>query len=62
MYVIDSRDTLSFARERAVRLQRGAASTLARRASWKRRSLGPWLRRHACRCTVDPAPLAHRSA
>lgn len=60
MFVIDSRDTLSFARERAVRLKYDAAPDLGRRASWKRRS--PWLRRHACRCSIDTAPLAHHSA
>ena len=62
MFVIDSRDTLSFAREHAVRLKDDAASDLNSRASWKRRSLVPWLRRHACRCNIDTAPLAHHSA
>jgi len=60
MFVIDSRDTLSFAREHAVRLKGDAAPDLSARASWKRRSLVSWLRRHACRCKIDTAPLAHR--
>jgi hypothetical protein len=62
MFVIDSRDTLSFAREHAVRLRNDATSDLTRRASWKRRSVGPRLRGHACRCNIDTAPLAHPSA
>jgi hypothetical protein len=62
MFLIDSRDTLSFAHEHARRLHGDAASDLTRRASWKRRSLGSWLRRHACRCNIDTAPLAHRPA
>jgi hypothetical protein len=62
MFVIDSLDTLSFAREHAVRLTDDAASDRSRRTSWKRRSLVVWLRRHACRCTIDTAPLAHHSA
>jgi hypothetical protein len=60
MFLIDSRDTLSFAREHAARLKDDVAS--ARRMSWRRRSLAPWLRRHACRCKIETAPLAHRSA
>jgi len=62
MLVIDSRDTLSFARERAVRLKDDASPDLGRRASWKQRSLVLWLRRHACCCNIDTAPLAHHSA
>ena len=62
MLVIDSRDTLSFAREHAVRLKDDAGSDLERRAPWQRRSLVPWLRRHACRGNIDTAPLAHHSA
>jgi hypothetical protein len=60
MFVIDSRDTLSFACEHAARLKGDAASDLSRRASWKRRSLVPWLGRRACRCDIDTA-LAHHS-
>jgi hypothetical protein len=62
MFVIDSRDTLSFAREHAGRLKDDAASDRTRRASWKRHSLVAWLRRHACRCNIEAAPLAHHSA
>ncbi len=62
MFLIDSRDTLSFAREHACRLHGDAASDSARRASWKKRSHAAWLRRHACRCHIDAAPLAHRPA
>jgi hypothetical protein len=62
MYVIDSRDTLSFAREHAVRLKDDAASHRSGRASWKRHSLVRWLRRHACLCSIDTAPLAQHSA
>jgi hypothetical protein len=54
MYAIDSRDTLSFAREHANRLREDAAPDR------KRRSPLAWLRRHACRCKIDTAPLAHR--
>jgi len=60
MFVIDSRDTLSFAREHAARLRDDAAS--GRRRSWKRHSPVLWLRRHACRCQIETAPLAHHSA
>jgi len=60
MYLIDSRDTLSFAREHASRLRDDTA--LVRRAPGKRRSLVQWIRRHACRCPIDTAPLAHRPA
>ena len=60
MNLIDSRDTLSFAREHASRLRDHAA--LTRRATGKRRSPVQWLRRHACRCQIDTAPLAHRPA
>jgi hypothetical protein len=60
MFVIDSRDALSFAREHAARLEADARS--ARRSSWKRRSIAPWLRRHACRCRIETAPLAYHSA
>ena len=59
MFVIDSRDSLIFAREHAVRLRYDAASAVTRRASPKRHPVGLWLRRHACRCS---APLAHHSA
>jgi hypothetical protein len=62
MSVIDSRDTLDFAHQHAVRLKADAASDRNRRASWKRRSLVRWLRRHACRCHIDTAPAAHHSA
>ena len=62
MLVIDSRDTLNFAREHAVRLKDDAASDLERRASSKRSRLVLWLRRHACRCDIDTAPLVHHSA
>jgi hypothetical protein len=58
MFLIDSRDTLSFAREHASRLRDDIA--LTRRAAGERRSLVPWLGRHACRCQIDTAPLAHR--
>ena len=51
MFVIDSRDTLSFAREHAARLRDDAARTRSGRTTWKRHSLVQWLRRHACRCT-----------
>jgi hypothetical protein len=61
MFVIDSRDTLSFARDHAVRLNDDAASDLSH-AFWKRRSLVQSLRRHARRCNIDTAPLAHHSA
>jgi hypothetical protein len=60
MFLIDSRDTLSFACEHALRLRDDAALDLTRRAAWKNGSLVPWLRRHACRCQIDTAPLAHR--
>jgi len=56
MFVIDSRDTLSFARERAERLRTDAAPR------GKKRSPVAWLRRHACRCKIESAPLAHHSA
>jgi len=62
MFVIDSRDTLSFAHEHTVRLKDDAASDPNRRASWKRRSLVPWLRRQASRCKIDTAPMVHHSA
>ena len=62
MFVIDARDTLSFAHEQAVRLKDDAASDRNRRAWWKRRSPVPWLRRHSCRCKIDTAPLARHSA
>ncbi len=62
MFVIDSRDTLSFAREHAARLKDDAASDRSGRTTWKRHSLVAWLRRHACRCTIDTAPLAQHSA
>jgi hypothetical protein len=62
MFVIDSRDTLMFARERAVRLRADAGPDRVRRVSWKRRTLGPWLRRHGCCSHIDAAPLAHHSA
>jgi hypothetical protein len=62
MFRIDSRETLRFAREHARRLHGDVLSNRAQRASWKRRSLVPWFRRHACRCHIDPAPLAHRAA
>ena len=58
MFVIDSRDTLSFAREHARRLGDDAAGAQTR----KRRSLVTWLRRHACRCRVDRTPLVQRPA
>ena len=60
MYLIDSRDTLSFAREHASRLRDDNA--LIRRAAGKRRFRVQWIRRHACRCQIDTAPLAHRPA
>ena len=60
MYVIDSRDILSFAREHAARLKDDVPAD--RHMSWKRRSLAPWLRRHVCRCQIETAPLAHHSA
>jgi hypothetical protein len=56
MYVIDSRDTINFAREHAKRLREDAAPDR------KRRSPVAWLRRHTCRCKVEAAPLAHRPA
>jgi hypothetical protein len=56
MFVIDSRDTLSFARERAARL----GEDVARKS--RSRSPSSWLRRHACRCRIEIAPLAHRPA
>jgi hypothetical protein len=62
MFLIDSRDTLSFAREHALRLRDDAALDLTRRAAWKHGSLVPWLRRHVRRCQIDTAPLAHRPA
>jgi hypothetical protein len=61
MFVIDSRDTLSFAREHVARLKGDAAPDFRPRASWKRHSLVSWLRRHACRYN-NTAPLAHPSA
>jgi len=61
MFAIDSRDTLHFAREHAVRLN-DVASHRKRRASWKRRSLVAWLRRHVCRFNIDTAPVAHHPA
>jgi hypothetical protein len=60
MYVIDSRDTLSFAREHAARLKDDVSSDPRR--SWRRHPLAPWLRRHVCRCKIETAPLAHHSA
>jgi hypothetical protein len=60
MYVIDSRDTLSFAREHAAWLKDEVSPD--RRAPSRQRSLATWLRRHACRCKIETAPLAHRSA
>jgi hypothetical protein len=60
MFFIDSRDSLSFACEHATRLRGDAEPDLTWHAASKRRSLGPWLRRHACRCRIDAAPLAHR--
>jgi hypothetical protein len=62
MFRIDSRDKLRVAREHARRLHGDVLSNRARRASWKRSSLAPWFRRHACRCHIDPAPLPHRPA
>jgi hypothetical protein len=62
MFVIDSRDTLSFAREHVARLKGAEASDLKHRVSWKQRSRVSWLRRHACRCNIETAPLAHHSA
>jgi hypothetical protein len=60
MYVIDSRDTLSFAREHAARLKDDAPWDQG--ISARRRTLATWLRRHGCRCKIETAPLAHHSA
>ena len=60
MYVIDSLDTLSFAREHAARLEDEVSPH--RSTLWRRPSLATWLRRHVCRCNIETAPLAHRSA
>jgi hypothetical protein len=57
MFLIDARDTLVFAKEQASRLRDEAAADRTRHS---RRSLVHWLRRHACHCRVDAAPLAHR--
>ena len=62
MFFIDSRDSLSSARKHAARLRGDAEPDLTWHAASKRRSLVPWLRRHACRCRIDAAPLAHRPA
>ena len=62
MFFIDPRDSLSFAREHAGRLRGDAEPHLTWHAAPRRRSLVPWLRRHACRCRIDVAPLAHRPA
>jgi hypothetical protein len=62
MFFIDSRDSLSLAREQVARLRGDAEHDMSWLAASKRRSLVPWLRRHACRCRVDAAPLAHRPA
>jgi len=56
MFIIDSRDTLSFARERAERLRTDAA------LRGKKRSPVAWLRSRVCRCRIETAPLAHRPA
>jgi hypothetical protein len=60
MYVIDSRDTLSFAREHAAHLKDEVSPD--RSTLWRQRSLATWLRRHACRREIETAPLAHRAA
>jgi hypothetical protein len=62
MFFIDSRDTLSFAREHAARIRGDAEPDLIGHAASKHRSLVHWLRWHACRCRIDAAPLAHRPA
>jgi hypothetical protein len=62
MFFIDSRDSLSLARERIARLRGDAEPDLTWHAASKRRSLVPWFWRHACRCRIDAAPLAHRPA
>jgi hypothetical protein len=56
MFIIDPRDTLSFAREHADLLRRDM------QPGRRRRSPVAWLRRHACRCRIETAPLAHRPA
>ena len=56
MFLIDSRDTLSFAGEHPDRLRKDATPERTRR------SPVAWLRRHACRCRIETAPPAHRPA
>jgi hypothetical protein len=62
MFFVDLRDSLSLAREHAARLRGDAEPDLTWNAASKRRSLVRWFRRHACRCRIDAAPLAHRPA
>ena len=62
MFFIDSRDSLSLAREHTARLRGDAEPELTWHAASKRRPIVPWLRRHACRWRIDAAPLAHRLA
>jgi hypothetical protein len=62
MFVIDSRDTLIFAREHISRLRDEFAADRLRRASSRRHPLVTSLRRQVRRSRIDPAPLAHRPA
>jgi hypothetical protein len=62
MFFIDSRDSLSLAREQVARLRGDAEPDLTWHAASRRRSFIPWLRRHACRCRIDAAPLVHHPA
>lgn len=60
IFIIDSRDGLVFAHERARRLRDEAAADRLRRAPRTQRSLSASLRGLACH--IDSAPLAHRPA
>jgi hypothetical protein len=62
MFFVDSHDSLSLAHEQVARLRGDAEPDLTWHAASKRRSLVSWFRRHACRCRIDAAPLAHRPA
>jgi hypothetical protein len=60
MIIINSRDTLVFARERARRLLDEAAADHLRRAASRRRTFGASIRHTVRRWRLDAASIAHR--
>jgi hypothetical protein len=60
MFVLDSCVTLLFAREHADRLRDEAVADRLRCAARRHRTLVASMRRVACRCRIDAAPIAHR--